>query len=278
MFSFEQDLNIGVVCGAASRNLAIIDAESKPSFIDQLGRCDRAGFANTWVDETFRGGHIYLFLPVNVKPRSFKRDGYEIRAQGQFVLMPPSVHPSGASYRFINRPPSIISVPSLDALDWLGLQPAPEKEIPRKARYLLRGDTHDRYESRSEAEQAIITVLFNAGFHFEEMLAMFRSYPGAGKFREIESTKGAAAATSWLRTCFDNAKNWCATDSRARRLARTTQAQAEIAPWPGRTGSTDRAVFLAHLNLAHRGGLDVYHASSRDLAEIAGCGRLDPKA
>ena len=38
MFSFERDLNIGVVCGAASRNLAIIDAESKPSFIDQLGR------------------------------------------------------------------------------------------------------------------------------------------------------------------------------------------------------------------------------------------------
>ena len=274
MFSFQYDLNIGVVCGAASRNLAIIDAESKSSFLDQLGRCDKAGFANTWVDETFRGGHIYLFLPVTVKPRSFKREGYEVRAQGQFVLMPPSIHPSGASYKFINRPPSIITVPSLDALDWLGLQPAPKKEIPRKARYLLRGDTQDRYESRSEAEQAITTVLFNAGFCFGEILAMFRSYPAAGKFREIETTKGAMAATSWLRTCFEKAKNWCATDSPARKLARTIQAHAEVSPWPGRTGSTDRAVFLAHLNLAHRGGLDVYHASSRDLAEIAGCGRL----
>jgi len=108
MFSFGQDLNIGVVCGAASSNLAIIDAESKLSFTDQLNRCDRAGFANTWVDETHRGGHIYLSLPVAVKPKLFKRDGYEVRAQGQFVLMPPSVHPSGAVYTFINQPPSII--------------------------------------------------------------------------------------------------------------------------------------------------------------------------
>ncbi|MGI8897881.1 MAG: bifunctional DNA primase/polymerase [Pyrinomonadaceae bacterium] len=195
MFSFEQDLNIGVVCGAASSNLAIIDAESKPSFTDQLKQCDRAGLANTWVDETYRGGHIYLSLPVAVKPRSFKRDGYEVRAQGQFVLMPPSVHPSGAVYRFINRPPSIIRVPSLDALDWLGLQPAGKKKIPRKARSLLQGDPHHQYESRSEAEQAIITVLFNAGFCFDEMLALFKSCPAAGKFREIDTAKGAMAAT-----------------------------------------------------------------------------------
>ena len=188
--------------------------------------------------------------------------------------MPPSVHPSGAVYKFINKPPSIIRVPSLDALDWLGLQPAGKKKIPRKGRSLLQGDLHYQYESRSEAEQAIVTVLFNAGFCFDEMLALFKSYPAAGKFREIEAVKGSMAATLWLRTCFEKAKNWCAIDSPARRLARTTQTYAERVPWPGRTGSSDRAVFLAHLNLAHRGGLDVYHASSRELAEIAGCRQL----
>lgn len=188
--------------------------------------------------------------------------------------MPPSVHPSGTVYRFINRPASIVRVPSLDALDWLGLQPAPKKQIPRAARSLLQGDALSGYDSRSEAEQAIITALLNAGFCFDEMLAIFQSYPAAGKFREIETTQGAIPATSWLRTCFDSARNWCATDSPARRLARTTQVLAEAAPWPGRTGSADRVVFLAHLNLAHRSGREVYHASSRDLAEIAGCARL----
>lgn len=106
------------------------------------------------------------------------------------------------------------------------------------------------------------------------MLAIFESYPAAGKFREIETTQGAIAGTSWLRTCYDSARNWCATDSPARRHARTTQVLAEAAPWPGRTGSADRAVFLAHLNVAHRSGREVYHASSQDLAEIAGCARL----
>jgi DNA-binding transcriptional regulator YhcF (GntR family) len=274
MFSLEDSLNIGVVCGAASKNLAVIDAESMRAFETQLRRCERAGIANTWIGETWRGGHILAQLPMAVKPKSFKHDGFEVRAQGQFVLMPPSVHPSGAVYRFINRPASIIRVASLDALDWLGLQPAPEKQIPRIARYLLQGDLQSRYDSRSEAEQAIITALFNVGFRFAEILAMFKSYPAAGKFREIETTKGSIAATSWLRTCFNSASTWCATDSPARRLARTTQVGAEAAPWPGRTGSTDRAVFLAHLNLAHRSGRKVYHASSRDLAEIAGCGRI----
>jgi Bifunctional DNA primase/polymerase, N-terminal len=273
MFSFEDNLNIGVVCGAASNNLAIIDAESKRAFETQLRRCEQAGIANTWIDETYRGGHIFARLPIAVKPKSFKSEGFEVRAQGQFVLMPPSVHPSGALYRFINRPPSIMRVSSLEALDWLALQAAPEKEIPRKARYLLQGFASDQYGSRSEAEQAIITTLFNAGFCFDEALAIFKRYPAAGKFREIEITNGKIAAISWLRTCFDSARNWCATDSPARTLARATQVAAEAAPWPGRTGSSDRVVFLAHLNLAHRSGREVYHASSRDLAEIAGCTR-----
>lgn len=273
MFSFEDNLNIGVVCGAASNNLAVIDAESMRAFETQLRRFEQAGIANTWIDKTSRGGHILAHLPIAVKPKSFKRDGFEVRAQGQFILMPPSVHPSGAVYRFINRPTSIVKVSSLDALDWLGLQPAPAKQIPRIAKYLLQGDKVSAYHSRSESEQAIITALFNAGFCFDEILAIFESYPAAGKFREIETTQGDIAATSWLRTCFDSARNWCATDSPARRLARTTQVLAEAAPWPGRTGSADRAVFLAHLNLAHRSGRDVYHASSRDLAEIAGCAR-----
>jgi DNA-binding MarR family transcriptional regulator len=36
---------------------------------------------------------------------------------------------------------------------------------------------------------------------------------------------------------------------------------------------TSKAVFLAHTNLAHRSGQLTYHASSRDIAEIAGVGR-----
>jgi len=274
MFSFEDKVNIGVVCGAASQNLAVIDAETTQAFETQLRRCEQAGIADTWIDETFRGGHILTRLPTAVKPKSFKSEGFEVRGQGQYVLVPPSIHPSGMVYRFLHKPPSIIRVPSLDVLDWLRLEPAPEKHIPRTARHLLQGDKQCHYDSRSEAEQAIITSLFNVGFRFDEILAIFEKYPAAGKFREIQALTGPIAAISWLRTCFESARNWCATDSPTRTRARTVQALAEAAPWPGRTGSTDRAVFLAHLNIAHMSGHELYHASSRDLAEIAGCARL----
>jgi hypothetical protein len=55
MFSYENKVNIGVVCGAASQNLAVIDAESAVAFETQLRRCEQAGIADTWIDETFRG-------------------------------------------------------------------------------------------------------------------------------------------------------------------------------------------------------------------------------
>lgn len=186
MFSFENDLNIGVVCGVASDNLAVIDCESRQAFGKQLRQCERAGIADTWIDETYRGGHILTKTPVAVQGKSFKTDGFEVRAQGQFVLLPPSTHPTGAVYRFINQPAAIVKVPSLEALDWLKLEPASQhKALPRRARQILLGDHYDRYDSRSEAEQAIVTSLFNSGFNFYETLALFRSYSPA-KFAEIE--------------------------------------------------------------------------------------------
>ncbi len=272
MFSFEHDLNIGVVCGIASDNLAIIDAETKEAFKIQLQRCERAGIADTWIDETFRGGHILTKTPVAVKPKSFKKEGFEVRAQGQFVLLPPSTHPSGKIYQFINQPASIVRVPSLDALDWLKLEPAPQhKPLPRKARQILRGEHYDRYASRSEAEQAIVTTLVNSGFDFYETLVLFRTYSPA-KFAEIERDD-PDKAMQWLKLCFDHARSFCAADSPQRRFARAVQAKAEASPWPGRHGITSKAVFLAHTNLAHRSGQPTYHASSRDISEIAGVGR-----
>lgn len=274
MFSFERNLNIAAVCGQASGNLAIIDAETKPAFLEQLRRCERAGVSETWITETYRGGHILTRLPVPVKPKSFRGDGFEVRAQGQYALLPPSIHPSGVMYRFLNRPASIIQLPSLEVLDWLKLEPAPilNKPLPRKARQILEGRIYDRYDTRSEAEMAVVTTLFNGGFSFPETLAIFRSYLPS-KFAELDQNN-PETATQWLRVCFDEARLWCASDSPARRYARELQARAEVSRWPGRSGSTDRAVFLAHTNLAHRSGQATFHASSRDLAEIAGVQRI----
>ncbi|SRR6266545_436823 len=274
MFSVEYKLNLGVICGAVSQNLVVLDAETEKAFAETIHRCESAGFGDTWIVKTRRGGHVYFFLSQPVKP--MKDADVEVRAQGQFVLMPPSTHPTGARYEFTRRPASIAQVPTLDALDWLKLEPAAlrnhHKQLPRNAWRLLQGEIPDRYASRSEAEQAIITGLVNAGFSFDEISRVFQSYPAAGKYSEIRR-RDSGLAVRWLRSCFENARTFCLQESPSRGLAREALSQATARAWPGRTGSTDRAVYLAHASLAYRSGRVTYHASARNLAELAGCER-----
>jgi hypothetical protein len=70
MFSFEDKLNIGVVCGAASQNLAVIDAETTRAFETQLQRCEQARLPIR-IDETSQGA-ILTRLPTAVKPKFLK--------------------------------------------------------------------------------------------------------------------------------------------------------------------------------------------------------------
>ncbi|HEX9425661.1 MAG TPA: bifunctional DNA primase/polymerase [Pyrinomonadaceae bacterium] len=82
LFSINASLNIGLLCGAASGNLAVIDCESPKAFETNIRRVVRAGFGETWMAESARGGHIYFRTPVPIKP--IKCDGdMELRGQSQ---------------------------------------------------------------------------------------------------------------------------------------------------------------------------------------------------
>jgi len=252
LFSLECNLNIGAVCGAPSGNLAVLDCETPKAFDTTLRRVEKVGYSDTWIAETKRGGHIYLRTPVPVKSIG-KNDDVELRAQGLFTLMPPSQHPKGPFYKYINRPPEIAQVESLRELDWLSLEPAPSVHrlpLPRTAQSLLKGKIGKRYKSRSEAEQAIVTVLVNAGFTFEPILSLFRTYPAAGKFLEIQQNESAARAADWLLICFEFARDFCSKESPARARSLLALNEALSIPWRGRTGSTDKAVYCAHATLA----------------------------
>jgi hypothetical protein len=173
----------------------------------------------------------------------------------------------------INRPPEIAQIESLRELDWVPLKEAGKvQSFPRKALYLLQGKPY-HYKSRSEAEQAIVTVLVNASFTFEQTLHAFRAYPAGGKFKEIEQSEGVEIAEAWLLRSFNKAREFCIQESPARLRAREFLAEALATPWPGRTGSTDRAIYAALATLSYRSGKEVFHASSRNLAELAGCTR-----
>ena len=195
---------------------------------------------------------------------------------GAYTAAPPSVITDGGVYSLIDG--DFRQLPKLtlsDVLPILRNQDTtlePEKpKIPRKAVALLHGKYIENYASRSEAEQALIVSLVNSGHEFDRIASLFSSYPTAGKFKELYE-KNPRNAMRWLRLSYDNAIEWAQThESKARQIAQNNIAWANSRPWPGRTGSVDRAVYLAHANTAHKSGRIAYAASSRDLAELAGC-------
>lgn len=273
MFSSSNDLNVALICGTPSGNLCGVDCETPKTFQETLERLDRVRLTDTWIDKTPRGGRVWLRSPVPL--RSQKGKDIELLGALKYGLTYPSRF-GDKQYTRLHHPPSILAIPALDllreALPWLTPTEAPalpQKRLPRTARRLLNGRGIERYDSRSEAEQAIVSSLFNRGFEFAEVLALFRNSKATGRLAEMAE----ADAIRHLRMMFNEAREFYRTESPYRTAARNALFWAASTPWPGKTGSIDRAVFSAHASLAFISAKPDYGASTRDLAEHAACQR-----
>jgi hypothetical protein len=96
--------NLAIVCGAVSGNLVVLDFDSHDKF---LGYCsilqDNFGidlFAYTRIVTTARGNHVYFRLPATIKSLKFPQ--LDVKAEGGYVMAPPSIHPSGTEYKCSN--------------------------------------------------------------------------------------------------------------------------------------------------------------------------------
>ena len=108
---FSEERNIAIVCGKVSSNLVVVDFDSEEKFKEWYDRIDkeyshlRDKVLNTWIVKTGKGYHIYFrlsFEAPRTKPRL--REGIDIKAEGGYVVAPPSIHPSGKRYEFIENP------------------------------------------------------------------------------------------------------------------------------------------------------------------------------
>lgn len=195
---------------------------------------------------------------------------------GAYVVAPPS-QVDGAFYKLLAG--DLRQLPPLALEDMRGIIKVPDApgaarklRIPRSCLALLQGDNGSigRYDTASEAEQAILTGLINAGYEFSAIESLFQRYPAPGKYQEIRA-KNPREAARYLRRSYDNALEWASThESKARRTAGGLQSWAASAPWPGRAGLSERAVFLAHTSIAHQAGAPRWAASTREQAERAG--------
>lgn len=144
--------------------------------------------------------------------------------------------------------------------------------IGRATWRLMRGEGCDRYQSRSEAEMAIVDGLVNVGLSFGAILGLFQRWPCAGKFTEKQG-ENPQEAIRYLRLTWENAVKWTRTHaSEGRKHAFWAIQWAQSRPWPGSTGRTEHACFLVHALTAFECGKLEYNLSERELAERAGVG------
>jgi predicted P-loop ATPase len=123
--------NVGVATGAAS-GLLVLDVDprnggdhSLTQLVGTHGELPATVTAKTSGD----GLHYYFSLPEGVQVRgSVLTDGLDIKADGGYVLAPPSVHPSGALYSWLASPDKQQLAP---APEWL-LEAAVKKPRPGK--------------------------------------------------------------------------------------------------------------------------------------------------
>jgi hypothetical protein len=102
--------NIGIACGAS--RLLVVDLDGEPA-AEAWARLAAAhgGHRATLVAATGKPGgrHVYFAAPPGGLPNSAGRlgTGIDTRGEGGYVVAPPSCHPSGRRYRWLEAPAAV---------------------------------------------------------------------------------------------------------------------------------------------------------------------------
>lgn len=182
--------NIGIVCGKVSGNLTVLDFDKEDKWAEWLKSWgeDRRGsiYEATPVAKTGRGYQVY-FRTRYPTPKA-RLDGIDIQGEGSYVVAPPSIHPSGKEYQFIN--PDIDRILEVKDLAELGI------EVKRASNELERTLEGTREGERNESAFKLARLLRDNGVSLEsckEFLATWneRNAPPLPA-RELEETIGSA--------------------------------------------------------------------------------------
>src|SRR5581483_10929673 len=241
------------------------------------------------------GQHLWFQMPEwNVRNITLA-PGINIRGDGGYIVVPHSLHVSGSHYEFdlFSHPDRVPIAPAPDWLlkllyerahsgrslsDEFTLDKIP-RTLPRSAWHILKGTSRRHYETRSEAEQAAITAMVNAGFTLDAIRDAFEQYAHDGThYRHEIKNRGRVQAEHWLKHSYQNAvafvqHNTTPEARAAEERAAKRRAWALSTPWEGRSGPTQLKVALAHISIVETSKRVEYHADELTLARQAGCTR-----
>jgi hypothetical protein len=123
--------NIGLIMG---HGLVVIDFDIQDVFYYWLNLYP----VQTYMVKTGRGVHVYIKTEEPAK--NYHSDLLDIKANGGYVVIPPSVHPSGEEYQVLNPSP-ILNIKRLTDVLPEYLTPAPQGMI-----HPASGDNAAQYE------------------------------------------------------------------------------------------------------------------------------------
>ena len=120
-FGNDAQHNVAIVCGSISGNLVVLDCDTEDRFYELASTiCKKLEIDDfldfTRVVKTGKGCHIYLF--VNEPVQSHKFPKLDIKAEGGYVVAPPSLHPNGNHYEFLNP---LVPIKHIDSLIDIGI-------------------------------------------------------------------------------------------------------------------------------------------------------------
>ena len=110
------DANIGMITGRIS-GLVVVDADSEEATSRFLSAYPEAQV--TRQAETGRGRHFYFQWVVGIRNDAGRilGEGIDVRGEGGFVILPPSLHSNGKRYRWLNEnEPQLLAQGLRDAL------------------------------------------------------------------------------------------------------------------------------------------------------------------
>lgn len=162
-FGEHEDRNLAIIGGKVSGNLFVVDFDNKDVYLE-WARQHLPLVKSTAVVRTAKGYHVYLRARDTVGCSTF--DGGEVKGEGGYVVAPPSVHPTGARYEFVNNHDHN-TIALVDGLHSLGLPlklaDGTHKATPA-AEVLLEG-------SRRPTLMSLAGSMRRRGLGYEEILA-----------------------------------------------------------------------------------------------------------
>jgi len=134
--------NIAVVCGEASRNLVVIDFDD-PEVYFKFFKTAELEKENLVVRTGSGRYHVYLFTQDHVPSFKIPQLKIEVRSTGNIVIAPPSKHPSGGYYTFVNPEiRTIVTIPDLVETVWKGAEKLGVKK-PVDVYSIAQDETHE---------------------------------------------------------------------------------------------------------------------------------------